>query len=107
MFESQRHEYKGDGGYCAQCPQVRSHWVHQVVTAVQPLDLFAEALIRFGAMENKLKELAAWLDKRSSKRCSDCGGQNLHDRCDNEPRAEDFAEMAEILNRKEPDEDPE
>lgn len=36
MLESQRHDFKGDGDYCQQCPQRREHWIHQSGDANSP-----------------------------------------------------------------------
>lgn len=48
-------------------------------------------------LERKFFRLTMWLKKRSEQSCHNCGGQNEHDRCDNEPRVEDFADLYAAL----------
>ena len=57
--------------------------------------------IRISKIETTLAELASWLEGRANKSCSNCGGHNEHDRCDNEPSTWDYDEMARILAGKE------
>lgn len=52
---------------------------------------------RLADLELKFFRLTMWLATRGRQECNNCGAQNEHDRCDNEPRVEDFAELAERL----------
>ena len=102
MLESQKHEFVGDAYYCAQCPNSREHWVHQIDAVTKHPTETDRLKTRVDELESRLSSLSAWLAKRAAKKCIDCSGYYEHDRCENEPSRDDFAEMAKLLSSPTP-----